>query len=116
MQPIARDLTEKDITTISQHFASQTAVPESGGADAGLARRGREIAAKLQCGTCHLPDYRGRDQIPRIAAQREDYLVDSMIAFRDNRRVGGDTVMSAVLYGVSDADIRAMAHFLARER
>ena len=39
-----------------------------------------------------------------------------MIAFRDNKRVGGDTVMSAVLYGVADEDIRAMAHFLARER
>ena len=116
MQAIARELTDQEIAFISQHFAAAAAVAEAGGANADVARRGRDIAAKLQCGTCHLPDYRGRDQIPRIAGQREDYLADSMIAFRDNRRVGGDPVMSAVLHGVSDADIRAMAHFLARER
>ena len=34
----------------------------------------------------------------------------------DNRRTGSDTMMSSVLYGVSDADIKAMAHFLAHAR
>lgn len=116
MQPIARDLSDSDIASLSQHFAASAAVPESGKADAALAQRGRDLSAKLQCGTCHLPDFRGRDQIPRIAGQREDYLSDALIAFRDNKRIGGDTVMSAVVYGASDADLRALAHFLARER
>jgi len=29
---------------------------------------------------------------------------------------GGDTLMSAALYGATDADIRALAHYLARSR
>ncbi len=37
-----------------------------------------------------------------------------MIAYRDNQRSGGDTIMAAALYGVSDADIKALAHFLSR--
>jgi cytochrome c553 len=37
-----------------------------------------------------------------------------MRAYRDGNRKGGDTIMAAALYGVSDADIRALAHFLAR--
>ena len=32
----------------------------------------------------------------------------------DDQRKGGDTIMAAALYGVSDADIRAIAHFLSR--
>jgi cytochrome c553 len=39
-----------------------------------------------------------------------------MLAFRDNRRPGGDTIMAGVLYGVPDADVRAMAHYLAHLR
>jgi cytochrome c553 len=39
-----------------------------------------------------------------------------MRAYRDGKRTGGDTIMAATLYGVSDADIRALAHFLARSK
>jgi cytochrome c553 len=39
-----------------------------------------------------------------------------MRKFRDAPPPGSDTIMSATLYGVSDADIRALAHFLARSR
>ena len=90
--------------------------PAGGPADPGRIEQGRALAEQNRCNFCHQESYSGERNVPRLAGQREDYLVDSMIAFRDNRRVGGDTVMSAVLYGVSDADIRAMAHFLARER
>ncbi len=88
----------------------------TGRTDAALARQGLAFAQKHHCGSCHLPDYRGRQQIPRLAGQREEYLVESMLAYRDNRRTGGDTIMAAALYGASDADIRALAHYLARLR
>lgn len=55
-------------------------------------------------------------QMPRLAGQREEVMVAKMIAFRDKPPPGTDTIMSATLYGVSDADIKAMAHFLAHAR
>ena len=39
--------------------------------------------------------------MPRLAGQREDYLVAEMRAYRDDKRNGGDTIMAAALYGVS---------------
>jgi hypothetical protein len=30
-------------------------------------------------------------------------------------RKGGDTIMAAALYGIFDADIRVIAHFLCRQ-
>ena len=114
MQPFVKGLTDSDIAAIASHYAAQPVVPSKEPADAALVKRGRDLALKLNCGGCHMPDFRGQQHMARLAGQREDYLVEAMQAYRDNRRTG-DTTMSAVLYRVSDADIRAMAHFLARE-
>jgi cytochrome c553 len=117
MQAAVNGLTDKEIVRLADHYAAQPARPVAEGpADAALARQGLGFAQKHHCGSCHLPDYRGRQQIPRLASQREEYLVESMLAYRDNRRTGGDTIMAAALYGASDADIRALAHYLARMR
>lgn len=117
MQPAVQGLTDKEIVRLADHYARQPARPATTeAADPAQAQRGIAIARKLHCGSCHLPDFRGREQMPRLAGQREEYLVESMLAYRDNRRSGGDTIMAATLYGVSDEDIRTLAHYLARLR
>ena len=63
--------------------------------------------------TCHLPNYAGQQQMPRLAAQQEDYLAHSMREFRDNKVQGRDTMMNRVLRGFSDRDIADMAHYAA---
>ena len=54
--------------------------------------------------------------MPRLAGQREEVLYAKMIAFRDKPPPGTDTIMNATLYGVSDAEVKALAHFLAHAR
>jgi cytochrome c553 len=51
--------------------------------------------------------------MPRLAAQREDYLLYSMRQFVSNQAVGRDTIMAASLHGMTDADLQALAHYLA---
>ncbi len=114
MQQLLKGVSDREIAAIAAHYAKLRIRTEQGRTDDALYERGRQLAAKLRCGTCHVPDYSGRAQIPRLAAQREEYLVDIMLTFRDAPPPGSDTLMNAALYGVSDADIRAMAHFLAR--
>jgi cytochrome c553 len=116
MQKVVRGLSDREIIAIATHFAALPARATPGKTDAALIKRGRQLAGKLRCGICHLEDFRGQQQIPRLAGQREEYLVSTMIAFRDNPPPGVDTQMSAVLYGVSDADIATMAYFLSRFR
>jgi len=116
MQEQVRGLSDKEIIAISAHFTALPARSMPGKSDQGLVERGRQLAGKLRCGICHLQDFRGQQQVPGLAGQREEYLVSTMIAFRDNPPPGVDTQMSAALYGVSDADINAMAHFLSRFR
>ena len=54
--------------------------------------------------------------MPRLAQQRIDYTIDSLIAYRAGTRYGIDTTMNGVMYDVSDQDIRALAHSLATVR
>jgi cytochrome c553 len=113
MAPFVADLTDPEIQDLVAHYAKQTPQRSEEPIDAALAARGAGLAETLLCGTCHLPDYSGREQVPRLAKQRVDYLIEAMKAYRDNRRTGSDTSMNAVMYGVSDDDIAALAHFLA---
>ncbi|MFN6954530.1 MAG: c-type cytochrome [Acetobacteraceae bacterium] len=87
--------------------------PDRGARDAALAARGAALSARMNCGSCHLPDYSGRANAPRLAGQREDFLAHTLREYRDNIRIGADTQMNGLMYGVSDADIAALAHHLA---
>jgi cytochrome c553 len=117
MGPAIKGLSDREIVRLAEHYAALPArSAASGPADPAQVRRASQLVRKLHCGSCHLPDFRGREQIPRLAGQREEYLAESMRAYRDNRRAGGDTIMAAALYGVSDTDIEALAHYLSRLR
>jgi cytochrome c553 len=37
-----------------------------------------------------------------------------MVGYRDGKRSSADTTMTEVLHGASDADLKALAHFMAR--
>ena len=54
--------------------------------------------------------------MPRLAAQREECLDARTMSLRDKPPPGTDTIMAATLHGVSNADIKALAHFLAQLR
>jgi len=117
MLPIVRGMKDPEIIQLAEHFSKLPAKGmESGNPDPALMKIGAEKAKALRCGICHTADFGGQKQVPRLAAQREAYLEAEMRAYRDGKRSGGDTIMAATLYGVSDADIRALAHFLARSK
>ena len=117
MQPVVKDMKDAEIVRLAAYFAAQKAKPmETSARDPALAAVGIERANALRCGVCHRPDYAGQNQVPRLAGQREAYLAAEMRAYRDNKRSGGDTIMAAALYGVSDRHIDALAHYLARLR
>jgi cytochrome c553 len=117
MQKLLHGVPDREIVVLAAHFSSLPMVPEDGdAADAALSERGRDVAAANHCANCHRPDFHGQEQMPRLAGQREDFLIEAMLAYRQNRRPGGDTIMAASLYGIPETDLRALAHYLARLR
>jgi cytochrome c553 len=114
MQGIAKGMKDEDISALAKHFAAQRPAEPAEAPDAATAERGKALAAKLHCGQCHLPDFRGQGQMARLAGQREDYLADALFGYRDGHRGGADTTMAEVLYGLGDEELRLLAKYLSR--
>jgi len=116
MAPFAADLPDQTIEDLAAYFATLPPGPpdDRRPRDGALFAAGEALSGPRRCATCHVPDYGGRNQIPRIAAQREEYLAQAMTAYRDGTRAGPDTQMNGAVVGLSDAQIAALAHFLAQ--
>jgi cytochrome c553 len=117
MQGVAKAMKDKDAIELGKHFAkSPVKIVSPGVVDPKLETRARQLVGERHCGQCHLPNFAGRSQIPRLAGQREDYLVSTMRAYVGGKRTSADTTMQEVLAGLADADIQALGHFLARRK
>ncbi|TDH62034.1 c-type cytochrome [Dankookia rubra] len=118
MNELSQGLTDAQVEDIAAHYMSLPPGPPAGGTEGDPARmaEGAALSETLRCGVCHLPDYRGRAQMPRLAGQREDYLVHALVGYRDGTRHGTDTNMNAVMYGVTDAQVAALAYYMARQK
>ena len=114
MTPLAKDLSDKDIENLAAYFAAQKRVATNRADNSKLAAHGQQTADAHRCGTCHLPDYSGREQIPRLGAQRQDYLAKTMRDYKVGSRSGLDGMMTSVLHPVTDEQIVALAAYLAQ--
>jgi cytochrome c553 len=117
MNDVAKDLTDPELNALAEHLAKQAAPQPPGEApDPARFERGRELARTQRCGFCHNPDYAGREQMPRLAHQREDYLLKAMRDYKSGTRPGYEPSMAQVLYPLNDAQIADLAHYLAHFR
>jgi len=69
-----------------------------------------------RCGFCHNHDFSGREHMPRLASQREAYLVKALREYKSGARHGYDPTMAMVLHPITDDQIVDLAYFLARVR
>lgn len=114
MTDIAAGLAEEEIPALAAQFAARPPPgPAAGPADPALAALGREAAVRHRCITCHLPTFAGQAQMPRLAGQREAYLRKALRDYQSGARVGAGAMMADVMTGVSEAEMAALAHYLA---
>ncbi len=118
MSPMAATLKDDDIRGLAAFFAKQMPprADTAAATDAALMAAGRQLAQANRCAACHQADFSGTQATARLAAQREDYLLKALREFKANTRSGGGlAAMADVVYPLADADLRALAHFLARQ-
>ena len=117
MNEATKGFSDDDLRQVSD-FIAKLPPPASPGdaADPKRIEHGRALAEQYRCNICHRPNYAGQDNVPRLAAQREDYLVKTLRDYKTRARVGYDASMAEVLQPVSDAEIVDLAYFIARQR
>jgi len=117
MNEMTKAFTDDDLRAFSDLIAKLP--PPKPPADAGDAARlasGRALITQNRCNSCHNLDLSGRESIPRIADQREDYLLKALREYKNNTRHGYDATMAEVLAPVTDAQIVDLAYVIARFR
>jgi cytochrome c553 len=114
MNDMTKPLTDDDLRTFSDFIAKlPKPVPTEAGEPARMARA-LAVAQQHRCNSCHNPDFSGKDNVPRIAGQREDYLVKTLGEYKDNSRHGYDGSMADVMAAVTPEQIADLAYLLAR--
>lgn len=117
MNEMTKGFTDNDLRLFSDNLAKlPSPQPLTDAPDAARIASGRTLITQHRCNNCHNLDLSGRDNIPRIAAQREDYLRKALREYKNNTRHGYDAAMAEVLAPITDAQIVDLAYTIARFR
>lgn len=119
MKGFASALSEADMKNVAAFYASKTAKPGFAKNKATVALgekiyRGGIADRKVPaCSGCHGPSGAGiPSQYPRLAGQHADYTEAQLLAFRGGVRKN-NAQMTGVAAGMTDADIKAVADYIA---
>lgn len=113
MTPMVEALSKADMEAIASHYS---AMPwpdlKQEPAAAEVRTAGLDILEQYNCAACHHRHFEGDSIRPRLAGQNDEYLVNTMTAFRDHARANYAT-MSAIVRNISDDELKAVAAYLA---
>jgi cytochrome c553 len=118
MSPAAADLTDDDIRDFGAYFAALPPPPAPATPDSAPdeTKSGAKIVGDRHCAQCHLPNFSGNGEAPRLAGQREEFIVKALHDYQHGARRGrGNVIMPEIAYGLSEDDIKAIAHFMSRQ-
>ena len=116
MNDAVKDFTDDDLRTFADAISKLPAPqPVAAPSDPARMERGRALIRQYRCVICHNPDLAGRDNVPRIAGQREDFLLKTMREYKTNVRPGYDASMADVVQPITDAELLDLAYFAARQ-
>lgn len=119
MTAIAKPLSNADIRTLGAYLASLPPPKPASEKDErpDLTEAGEQLAKANRCSSCHQEGFVGRNDIPRLAGQREAYLLKALRDFKSGKRRGGGVgAMADAVYPLSDAGLQALAHYLSHFR
>lgn len=117
MNEMAKPLSDDDLRAFSDFIAKlPKPQPPTDAGDPARLQRAQALVQQHRCNSCHNTDFSGKDNVPRIAGQREDYLAKTLREYKDNSRHGYDATMAEVLQPVTPEQIADLAYFLARAR
>ena len=116
MSPMAVPLSRQDMIDIANYFAAQTAKPSTFKADEAKIKLGKAKADETLCSMCHLGGFAGQNEIPKVAGQQYEYVVQQLRDFKARKRTNDAGNMTSVAQTLSETDIENLAHYITSLR
>ena len=122
MNPVAAQLEKQDMVDLAAYYAAQrpkgpriqsgeSSVPFK--PDPARVAAGKSKSAEVLCTMCHLGEFSGQNEVPRVAGQHPAYVIKQLKDFKNGTRTNDAGTMSSVAKTLSDEDIVNLAHYLA---
>ena len=78
--------------------------------------RARALTEQNHCNVCHQSDFSGQQTVPRLADQREDYLLKTLREYKSGERHAYEPIMIEVMQPLDDAQLVEFAYYLSHLR
>ena len=112
MSPMAATLSTEDMMLLAQFFAARKQAPIKFQADPAKVEAGRKTSDAALCPMCHLGDFVGQNEVPRVAGQWPQYINKQLADFKARRRTNDAGNMTSVAATLSDADIENLSQYI----
>ncbi len=117
MNEPSRGLSDDDLQSIADAIAAlPPAKPPDDPVDPARFERARALTEQNHCNVCHRPDFSGQQTVPRLAGQREDYLLKTLREYKSGTRRAYEPIMLEALQPIDDAQLVEFAYYLSRLR
>ena len=113
MSPMTAGLSKADMMELATYFSEQKLTNKRFKADPEKVKKGIAKADETLCAMCHLGEFRGQNEIPKVAGQNYDYVVKTLKDFKAKNRTNDAGNMTSVASTLSDEDIDNLAHYIA---
>ena len=117
MNEMAAGLSDGELQSIADALATlPPPKPPADPGDPARLERARAMAEQNRCNSCHRPDFSGRESVPRLADQREDYLLKTLSEYKSGARRAYEPIMVEVLQPISEPAMAELSYYLAHLR
>jgi cytochrome c553 len=113
MSPIAASLSNADINDFGTYFSAQVPAPHASMLDPGKIAESQRLTRLYNCVSCHGPELKGQQHIPRLAGQQPAYLATQLRGFKASTRFDMDGTMTSAAQALPDKDIETLAEYLS---
>jgi cytochrome c553 len=113
MSPMTAGLTRPEMQELANYFSKQKLTNKNFKADPDKAKLGLAKANETLCAMCHLGEFVGQNEIPKVAGQNFDYVVKTLKDFKAKTRTNDAGNMTSVASTLSDQDIENLGHYIA---
>jgi cytochrome c553 len=117
MTPVAAELSNEDIRGIGDAVAAlpPPKPPSTPDDRPELTKVGGQLAVERHCNNCHAANFAGQQAAARLAGQREEVLLKALHDYKAGKRTGtGVAAMPEIAYSLTEDEMQALAHYLAR--
>ena len=113
MSALAQTLERDDMMALALYFSKKRWPDlQQPPAPPDVVARAIRANASVGCTGCHQGQYQGEGTQPRLAGQSKDYMHQTMLDFRTRAR-GNNPGMTDLMLATSEADIAALAQYMA---